>query len=416
MIKLLHVKCILLVLSVIHTQFSFADDMQHEDELIVNKALTLHDLVEKSLPHYPNSQLLAAKKRDLEARQMQAKGFLPGSAAVILRNQNDVLLSNNGETEWEAGIDMPIWLSGQRAARAAIADVSAANLNQDQQLLHLQLAGMVRDALWDIELMQGLADVADLKWSAAKQLEQDVQKRVNLGDMAQKDLLIVQAETFLAESENIFAQAEVQHAKFRYINLTGLREIPSVYTEQKSSKLDVDETHPVLIEANGKITLSEQMLNLARIETRENPSLTIGTRSLRGANDTQYNNSLGVTVRIPLQSQARNAPLLAAAEMHFSEQQVNFSQLKIVLAAAMHEAEHNLEIGELQLNLLKRQQLVAQQSLETARKGFKLGELDLIDVIRAQTQAFNVDKNLKNQQIQKQWNTARYNQAVGELP
>ena len=311
---------------------------------------------------------------------------------------------------------MPIWLSGQRAARAAIADVSASNLNQDQQLLHLQLAGMVRDALWDIELMQGLYDIAELKWTAAKQLEQDVQKRVNLGDMSQKELFIAQSETLLAENENIAAQAEVQHAKFRYINLTGLREIPSIYAEQKSTKLDVDESHPALLEANGKVALSNQMRNLTKIETRENPTVTIGTRSLRGANDTQYNNSLGIILRIPLQSAVRNAPLQAAAETNYTQQQVNLSALKIMLAAAMHEAEHNLEVGEQQLNVLAKQQLIAQKSLHAVRTGFKLGEIELIEVMRAQTQAFNVDKNLKNQQIQQQWNTARYNQAVGELP
>ena len=321
-----------------------------------------------------------------------------------------------GETEWEAGIEMPIWLTGQRAARAAIADVSANNLNQDQQLLYLQLAGLVRDALWDIDLRQGLNDIAELKWTAAKQLEQDVQKRVRLGDMAQKDLFVVQSETLLAENESIATQAEVQHAKFRYINLTGLHEIPSSYAEQKSAKLDVDETHPALLEANGKITLSKQMRNLTNIETRENPTVTIGTRTLRGANDNQYNNSLGIIVRIPLQSATRSAPLQAAAETNYMQQQVNLSALKIVLAAAMHEAEHNLEVGEQQLNVLAKQQVIAQKSLYAVRSGFKLGEIELIEVMRAQTQAFNVDKNLKNQQIQHQWNIARYNQAVGELP
>lgn len=414
MFKTLHTTCILL--AILFNPPLFAAEMQHEDALMVNNTLTLHDLVEKALPHYPNSQLLAAKKRELEARQIQAKSFLPGSAALVLRNQNDVLLSRNGEIEWEAGIEMPIWLSGQRAARAAIADVSASNLNQDQQLLHLQLAGMVRDALWDIELMQGLYDIAELKWTATKQLEQDVQKRVNLGDMAQKELFIAQSETLLAENENIAAQAEVQHAKFRYINLTGLREIPSIYAEQKSTKLDVDESHPALLEANGKVALSNQMRNLTKIETRENPTVTIGTRSLRGANDTQYNNSLGIILRIPLQSAVRNAPLQAAAETNYTQQQVNLSALKIMLAAAMHEAEHNLEVGEQQLNVLAKQQLIAQKSLHAVRTGFKLGEIELIEVMRAQTQAFNVDKNLKNQQIQQQWNTARYNQAVGELP
>ena len=414
MFKPLHIACILVL--IFYTTLSLSAEMQHEDELTIDNAFTLHDLVEKSLPHYPNSQLLAAKKLMLEARQTQANSLLPGSAALILRNQNDQLLSRNGETEWEAGVEFPIWLNGQRKARAAIANIANQNLTADTQYLRLQLAGMVRDALWDIQLMQGLADIAKAKHEAASQLQRDIEKRVSLGDMALKDLLVAQTETLQAESERINAEAEVQHAKFRYVNLTGLSIIPAEFTEIKSAKSDVEETHLALLEANGKIALSIEQRNLVRLENRDNPTVTLGTRSLRGATDTQYNNSFGITVRIPLQSATRNTPLQAAAEMQYAENQAHLSQLKLLLAAAMHEAEHNLEVGSAQLEVLTKQHNIAQQSLSVTRKAFQLGELDLSDLIRVQTQAFNTEKSLKNQQIQQLWNTARYNQAVGELP
>ena len=414
MFKPLHIACILVL--IFYTTLSLSAEMQHEDELTIDNAFTLHDLVEKSLPHYPNSQLLAAKKLMLEARQTQANSLLPGSAALILRNQNDQLLSRNGETEWEAGVEFPIWLNGQRKARAAIANIASQNLTADTQYLRLQLAGMVRDALWDIQLMQGLADIAKAKHEAASQLQRDIEKRVSLGDMAQKDLLLAQTETLQAESERINAEAEVQHAKFRYVNLTGLSIIPAEFTEIKSAKSDVEETHLALLEANGKIALSIEQRNLVRLENRDNPTVTLGTRSLRGATDTQYNNSFGITVRIPLQSATRNTPLQAAAEMQYAENQAHLSQLKLLLAAAMHEAEHNLEVGSAQLEVLTKQHNIAQQSLSVTRKAFQLGELDLSDLMRVQTQAFNTEKSLKNQQIQQLWNTARYNQAVGELP
>ena len=399
-----------------NSALSRAEEMQHEDTLTLDSTLTLHNLVEKSLPNYPNSQLLNAKKLELEARQIHAKGLLPAAPSMMLRNQNDQLLSRNGESEWELGVELPIWLNGQRKARVAIANASLQNLNSHTQNIRLQLAGMVRDALWEIKLMQGLADIANNKYEAASQLQRDIEKRVKLGDMAQKDLLVSQTETLQAESEKIYAEAEVQHAKFRYINLTGLKVIPADFTEMKSDKNDLDQTHPALVEANDKIALSEQRSNLTKIESRDNPTVIIGTRSLRGASDAQFNNSLGITLRIPLQTESRNAPLLAAAEMQRAEQQVNLSQLKQLLAAAMHEAEHNYEIGIIQLDVLSKQNSIAHQSLNVTRKAFQLGELDLSDLMRVQAQAFNADRSLKNQQIQQLWNTARFNQAVGELP
>ncbi len=407
---------VLSALFIFNSRLLQAETMQHEDRLTVDNSLTLHSLIEQALPHYPSSQLLSAKKQALEAHQIQANSLLPGSAAIILRNQNDQLLSRNGETEWEAGVELPIWLSGQRNARAAIATVSEKNIHADTQNMRLQLTGMVRDALWDIQLMQGLADIAQSKHTSANQLQIDIEKRVKLGDLAQQDALIAQTETLQAESELINAKAEVQHAQFRYSNLTALNTMPADFTEKQSTKSELDDAHPALQEANGLIELSVERRNLAQIETRDNPTLTLGTRSLRGASDAEYNNSIGVTLKIPLQAEARNAPLRAAAEMQYSESHVNLSRLKLLLAAAMHEAEHNLEIGVLQLEVLTKQNAIAEQSLTIARKAFQLGELDLSDLIRIQTQAFNAARALKNQQIQQLWNIARYNQAVGELP
>ncbi len=416
MFKQLCTACILFVIFVFNTSFSFSAEVRHEDVLIVDNTLTLHDLVEKALPHYPNSQLLAAKKLALEARQTQANSLLPGAAALILRNQNDQLISRNGETEWEVGVEFPIWLRGQRKARESIANIASQNLNADTQFLRLQLTGMVRDALWDLQLMQGLADITKAKYAAARQLQQDIEKRLKLGDMAQKDLLIAQTETLQAESEQLNAEAEVQHAQFRYINLTGLNTVPAEFAETKSIKSEVQELHPALQDANGKVALSAEQRNLVRIENRENPTLILGTRSLRGATDTAYNNSIGITLRIPLQSSTRNLPLMAAAEMQYAENRANLSQLKLLLAAAKHETEHNLEVGAIQIQVLTKQNAIAQQSLNVSHKAFQLGELDLSDLMRVQTQAFNAERNLKNQQIQQLWNISRYNQAVGDLP
>ncbi len=393
-----------------------AEEMPHEDTLTIDNTLTLSQLVEKSLPHYPNSQLLAAKKQELDALTTYAKGFLPAAPSVMLRNQNDRLLSHRGESEWEAGVELPIWLSGQRKAREAIANVAAQNVGYDTQNMRLQLAGMVRDALWDMQLMQGLAEIAKTKHQAAKQLERDVEMRVKLGDIALKDLLVVQTETLQAQTEKINADAEIQHAKFRYINLTGLHVLPAEFSEIKSAKNDVEEAHPALLDANGRIAISVEKRNLTNIETRDNPTVLLGARTMRGAFDNKYNDSLGVTLTIPFSSESRNAPARAAAELQYAEQQVNLAQLQLVLAAAMHEAEHNLEVSAMQLEVLTKQQLIAQQSLAVTRKAFQAGELDLSDYMRVQTQAFNAERALKNQQIQQLWNTARYNQAVGDLP
>ena len=40
-----------------------------------------------------------------------------GCAGNFLRHQNDKIGSGRNQREWEAGLDIPVWLPGQRAAR-----------------------------------------------------------------------------------------------------------------------------------------------------------------------------------------------------------------------------------------------------------------------------------------------------------
>jgi outer membrane protein TolC len=392
-----------------------AETPEHEDILHLNTTLTLHAVIEKSLPHYPSLHLLNAKTLELNAQLAHAQQFLPSVPSVQLRNQNDVLLSGRGETEWELSAAMPLWLTGQRQARQAIAMQAALLLKADSEITRLQLAGLVRDALWEISLMQAQASIAKSRQEAAKALQKDLETRVTLGDASVQDVLLVKAETLLAQSELVNAEAEIQHAKFRYTNLTGLSEMPAEFSEVRSNKT-LENTHPLLTQANQYIAIKQAEVNLTQIEARSNPTLNIGVRSIRGAFDTQFNQSMGVSVSIPLQVESYASPQIARAMTAKTESEVALAQLHLTLKAAFHEAEHNLEIGEIQLNLLTQQLENATQNLNMASTAYKLGELELTAFLRSQTSRFQAEKHLKTQQMMQLWNTARYNQAVGELP
>jgi outer membrane protein, heavy metal efflux system len=389
---------------------------EHADELIVDNELTLQALVEKSFLAYPSTPILAAQKQVAAASQLRAQGWTPSPASLVARNQNDRLFSGRGELEWEAGVELPLWLSGQKKARAALASLLMDTLKNDEAALRLQMAGLVRDALWDIELRRELALTAKAKWDSAVSLQNDVQTRVKFGDLAYKESLVAQTETLQAQAEHINAQAELAHAQFRYINLTGFNKIPVNFSEKISAKTELDDQHPALNELAAKLALAAQRRILASFESRENPTLTFGVRRVRDARDVKYNNSIGITLKIPLSPQSHSTPLMAMAELQHAEQLANIGNLKRVLNAALHEAEHNLEIGVVQLEVLSKQNDIAKKNSALAHKAFALGELDLSELVRIQAQSFATERLLKTQQIQQSWNAARFNQAVGELP
>lgn len=419
MLKILKSKfsmwAMLLAATLLASQSVVAAENDHDDVLLVSQNLTLRDLIAKTIQRYPDSVLLQAKQIEIDARSKHAKGLLPNAPAIGLMNQNDVITSNRGERNWEAEFEMPIWLPGQRAAREAIARDAAAGLIDARETLQLQVAGLVRDALWDIAMMMHQATLAKSRHETALALLNDVEKRVKAGDLPKTDILLTQNEVYQAETSLLRAQTEVKHAQFRYTLLTGLNTLPENFSEIKSQAV-LAETHPALRDAAKKVLIADDERNLVQVEKRENPSLLLNARSQRGPFDNQANESLGLKIRIPLEMDVKSAPLIANAEMNYAKNQAEAQHLRYTLEAAFHEAEHNLEVTAAELAITSKQHANAQENLRLAKKAFALGESDLVNLLRVQASAYEAERVMKQRQIQLQWDTAHYNQAVGEMP
>ena len=212
---------------------AFAEQDEHDHDLQISAQLSLHDLVEKTIARYPDSALLAAKQIEIDAKNKRANGILPAAPAIGLLNRNDLITSNRGEREWEAELELPVWLPGQRAAREAIARDAALGLVDARATLNLQVAGMVRDALWDIAMMTHQATLAKSRHQTSLALLNDVEKRVKAGDLPKTDIMLAQNEAYQAETFLLRAEAEVKHAQFRYILLTGHTQPPKHFQSNK---------------------------------------------------------------------------------------------------------------------------------------------------------------------------------------
>jgi len=182
--KLMHPWLLLCALySLMPSAPAFAEQDEHDHDLQVSTQLTLHELVEKTIVRYPDSALLAAKQIEIEAKNKRANGILPAAPAIGLLNRNDGITSNRGEREWEAELELPVWLPGQRVARETLARDAALGLVDSRATLNLQVAGMVRDALWDIAMMTHQAALAKSRHQTSLALLNDVEKRVKAGDL-----------------------------------------------------------------------------------------------------------------------------------------------------------------------------------------------------------------------------------------
>jgi cobalt-zinc-cadmium efflux system outer membrane protein len=348
--------------------------------------LSLAEVLQKAFERNPRQQVLQAEHLTVESRKLHADSALPGAPAVSVLHQNDV--GGNGHlSEWEAAVELPIWLPGQRAAREAVARVARGGIEANSAGLKLYVAGQLRDAVWDLSMNANAVDLAKQRWQTAESLQHDVERRYQAGELARTDVL-----------------------------LTGLKQRPATATESLSDRTDLDERHPLLAENAQRVALTEEERNLTRVQKRENPQVVVNARHERGAFDSEYNDSVGLAVRIPLDSDVRSAPMLAGAEMAVAQAMSEREQLMLTLRTALHEAEHNLEVTRAELAVFEEQDRLTQDNLRLAKKAFDLGESDLVSLLRVQMLAYEAERAVGSRKIQLQWDIAKYNQAVGVLP
>ena len=387
----------------------------HFDLLQVNPSLHLSELLEKTFVRSPMQSTLQSRNAFVSSKQALARALLPASPAVVVSHQNDALASGRGEREWLAEMELPVWLPSQRDKRLKVADASKSSLLASRSSLKLQVAGALREALWELAMSENGLVLATNKLALANQLQRDVEKRFLAGELAKTEVMLVQQETLRAEQDKIRAEAEVMHTRHRYYVLTGVREVPADFSEQQSKLVDYQQS-PIWLEAQSKLDLAQTERELAQVESRENLQLSLNMRSIRGGFDTLFNESVGVKLRIPLGGEQRAAPIKAVAEQNLGNALTEQATLQYALETAMHEAEHSLEVSRAELVLADKQHKIAVESARLADKAFKLGETDLVSLLRVQARAFEAERLFTNQKIKVQWDIARYNQTVGVLP
>lgn len=390
-------------------------DSNHLDELKVNSNLQLREVLEKTVVRNPMQSTLQSRESVLNAKKIIANSMLPATPVISLGHQNDVLGSGRGEREWQADLEVPVWLPNQRNNRLKVADATQASVSANRESLKLNVAGLLRDAVWDIALNNNNVALTSNKLAVASKLQRDVEKRYQAGESAKTDAMLAQQETLRAEKEQLRAEAELMHARHRYYLLTGLREIPANFEETQSALEDYSQSS-IWAEAQSKVGLAETERELAQVESHENLQVLFNMRSTKGAFDNISNESVGVKVRIPFGGDSRAAPIKAAAEMGVGHAVTERETLRNALETMMHEAEHNLNVSRAELALESKQYEIAKESVILAEKSFQLGESDLVSLMRVQALTYEAERTFTTRKIQVQWDIARYNQAVGVLP
>jgi cobalt-zinc-cadmium efflux system outer membrane protein len=395
---------------------AFAPIVPHHDPIVVDTELRLAEVVELTLEKFPDTVWLAALEEESKAILERSKSWTAGASRAGLAYQE----ASSGTLHYiDAAVLVPLWNFGQRDAERHLADQAHSSTEAQAAATKLRIAGLIRIALWDMELQSVRHEQALSEVKTHDQLLAKIQRRVELGDLPRTDLLLARTELLQKRSVLTLAEAELMHARKRYSSITQLIKVPAEFQEKLAELAEVQKNHPALAALNSQIERKKAEIDAIKMIGSGQTDLSVGINSDRPSdNDPRSNNteSFNIGVSIPFGGSAHLQPQIAAANVEAARLLAEYRQLYRDLEQAHHEAEHNLEVNKAELVNANELKQVAEEHLKMMQIGFSLGEIDLMDLLRVQSRTQQAVLNAKERSVMLQRDIALYNQAVGVLP
>ena len=234
----------------------------------------------------PKRSLRPCGARAAQATRSAATAWTAEPVALELSTKTDRPGSNQGSREAEVGLAPPLWLPGERARKAALADAELQALDSRQRAAQLQLAATVREAWWAAQRAGRLGPGARPAAERAAPGRRRGARRVRTGDMsradqAQADGAVAQAEAAMAEAQGAAGRSagrtgrlgRAGRARGRWRRRRARAPVPDATTAAAQ--------HPAATDWQDQAEVARRAADLAAVQTRANPELTVA--ATRGA-------------------------------------------------------------------------------------------------------------------------------------
>lgn len=401
-------------------QHAASEDDQHLPDLhhavTPSQTLTLSSVLEHAVKYSPDYLRIEAMHQESDVLQQRGGSYLGGAPIISASYTDDQPFKNRGYLETESNLQLPLWNWGQREAGQRLREVAEQTANSYPFALLWEVAGIVREALWNIELKHSRLEKAEQLLKIAQKRLVIIQRRVDAGDLARADSLLAQSEVLAHQSRLKQAQAGFIDANVHYINVSGLTQIPADFKEQQSSRTTIINNHPAVVFMVDTVKRAQAQVDWVKKSGVARPSINFGSTHERDNRNNGIDNRLRLGVSIPFGGETHTAPKIAAANRDLVEAMSKLEQGRRRLAHDLHEAEHSIGVDRARLEIAQKRNVIAKQYMDMSDKAFQAGEIRLLDLIRIQKDSETINLEVLEAEISLQRGIARYNQAVGEVP
>ena len=384
--------------------------------------LTLQALFEQAWQRQPEAQSAALRREAAQATRSAAAAWTAEPVALELSTKTDRPGSNQGSREAEVGLALPLWLPGERAGTAALADAEAQALGSRQRAAQLQLAATVRETWWAAQRAQADWALAQDRLLNAQRLAADVARRVRAGDLsradqAQADGALAQAEAAMAEARGARDVAQAALAAWGVKAVPELTLADGAEAEPASADAAAPATrHPAVADWQDQAEVARRSADLAAVQTRANPELTVAATRGREQAGERYLQSFTVGLRVPLGGGDRARAKETAARADALDAEVRARAEQDKLAADVAAATARVKATQAQSGAMARHAALARDTRGFIDKAFRLGEADGPTRLRVELEAAQAERQLARARIDAAAAISTLRQALGLLP
>ncbi len=396
----------------------FADStpiVPHLDPIEIDQTLNLSKVIALTVEKYPDTAWIESLEQEATAIRKRSESWTAGASQAGLRFQE----ATSGTLHYiDATVQVPLWNIGQRDAEKNVGAQAEISAEAQAAAIKLRVAGLVREALWDMELQKVRYEQAQAELAVFEELFAKIGRRVELGDLPRADLLLAQTELLQKRSVLTLAEAELMHARKRYSSITRITKVPADYSEELAALKEIQQNHPALVAVNSQIERKQAELDAIKLIGSGQTNVVVGINSDSMTNDPRSNNteSFNIGVNVPFGGSAHIQPQIAAVNVELTKLIAQREQLYRDLEQVHHEAEHNLEVNQVELGIANELKQVAEEHLGMTELSYSVGEIDLMDLLKIQSRTQQAVLNAKERSVMLQRDKAFYNQAVGLVP
>lgn len=350
---------------------------------------TLHDAVAAAWERLPQRADFTAQQATTSARYTAGSAFVPNAPTAIGSHINDRIAgSNYNYVTSQIGLSTPVWLPGEGSATQNVAQADAASITASTEAAHLALAAQVVDLVRQATLAANARDVAARRLSASKALAGDLAKRFQLGESSQSDSLSASADAASATMALEADEAQLTVARLALAAVTGANTVPQLDKPGFRPAGDLLAAHPRIVAAEQSLEAARANARLVRIADRDDPEL-----GLQAINEkqpgTRWDTRVGVQMTFHFATEARNAPRRAAAEQLITQAEVQRALARREVMLAINQNQAVLSGAERSSMAASRAATELEKRRGQIERAWRVGEMSLIEVVRANTIAFD---------------------------